>query len=170
MHVEDVKRENSINRKVTCEHFIVYLVLAILIVAVVFQTMVLWDKVISPLAIQVEEVKEFSALERSAILHEGFGFAAYINFIRETIPPDGKVILPPHATRHSLTNFGFAAYFLMPRELHNCGNDEIEVCVLRMTGHNSYIPVFSDFPPSEIASQVKQLVPYRDDFGVWVPK
>jgi hypothetical protein len=167
---EDVKQENSNIRKATCESILVYLVAAVLIVVVVSQTMTLWDKVISPLAIRVIEIKEFSALERSAILHEGFEFADYINFIRETIPSGAKVILPPHSTRHSLTNFGFADYFLMPRELHNCGRNEIDECILRMTGDRSYIPVLSDFPPREIVAQVKQFIPYKGNFGVWAPK
>ena len=169
MHVEDAERENSSNREIAQKPLIVYWVLAVLLVVVVFQTKVLWGEVISPLAIRVEEVKGFSALERSAILHEGYEFAAYVDFIRETIPPGARVILPPHATRHPLTNFGFADYFLMPRELHNCGNNEVEACILRMTGERSYIPVLSNFPPREIASQVKQFIPYQGELGVWAP-
>lgn len=170
MNLEDSKIGIPINRIIAQGPLFLYIVLSVLIVAVVIQVHLLWDKVLSPLAIRVEKIRGYSALERSAILHIGDEFVPYLNFLRDTIPPGGRVILPPHSTRHSFTNFGFAAYFLMPRELLNCGNDEVEACILRMTGHNSYIPVLSDFPPSEIASQVKRFVPFQDDLGVWVPK
>ena len=150
--------------------YLYWLILAALFVVSYLQIASLWDDFIQPFSSKIWDIRANSALERSAILHEDKQFAEYISFIQEVIPEDARVILPPHSSFHVLSNFGFADYFLMPRELHNCGSTEIEECVLRMTGERSYILTAGDFPPPQAAEQVKSFIPFEDDLGVWAPK
>lgn len=93
-----------------------------------------------------------------------------MNFIRDTVPEDAKVIVPPSRPIQTLSHVGFVEYFLMPREIHNCGENEIRECVLRMTGDNSYILVGGEFPPNELAEQVKKFLPFKDGMGIYIPK
>jgi len=121
--------------------------------------------------LQVYENRTESALDRSAIFSEGREFADYMTFLRETIPEDAKVILPPREPVQSLANIGYMQYFLMPREIQNCGTDEVEACVLRMTGPTSYIITAWKFPPADLALQVKRFIPMPGgERGVYAPK
>lgn len=135
-----------------------------------YQLKSLWTGSIAPISKKVWELRAFTPLERSAIFHEDREFSDFMGFLREKIPVGAKVVLPPRNSPFVLTNFGFADYFLMPRELHNCGTTEIEACVLRMTGERSYIVAVGNFPPREIAEKVKKFIPFKDDLGVWVPE
>ena len=120
---------------------------------------------------QVFENRAYSALDRSAIFSEGREFADYMAFLREIIPEYAKVILPPREPVQSLANVGYMQYFLMPRDIQNCGTDEVEACVLRMTGPTSYIITAWKFPPADLALQVKRYIPMSGgERGVYVPK
>jgi hypothetical protein len=145
-------------------------ILVVTLVAGVYQLISLWSGFIAPITHKVWEIRQYSAIERSAIIHEDHEFSDFMSFLREKIPVDAKVILPPRNFPFVLTNFGFADYFLMPRELHNCGTTEIEACVLRLTGARSYIVAVGDFPPPDAADQVKEFLPFKDDLGVWIPE
>jgi hypothetical protein len=121
--------------------------------------------------LQVYENRAESALDRSAIFSEGHEFADYIAFLRETVPENAKVILPPREPVQSLANVGYMQYFLMPRDIQNCGTDEVEACVLRMTGPTSYIITAWKFPPADLALQVKRFIPMPgEERGVYAPK
>ncbi len=118
----------------------------------------------------VWDLKGFSAIERSAILAKGLEFAEYMSFLRETVPENAKVVMPPHEPVQPLSNRGFAEYFLMPRTIINCGSDEVRECVLRMTGEHSYIVTAWKFPPKDAAESVKKFIPFRNELGVYAPK
>jgi len=110
------------------------------------------------------------AWERAAVLQEDEEFAAFIGFLREHIPEDARVILPPSKPERPLAHVGFMQYYLFPREIHNCGVNEVDDCILRVTGRNTYILALPDFPPRKLALLSKRFVGFRDDYGVFVPK
>ena len=119
----------------------------------------------------IKTYRSESALERSAIISGGIEFADYMDFLRKTIPEDSKVILPPREPVQALANIGYMQYFLMPREILNCGISEVEECVLRMTGDKSYIITAWKFPPHETALEVKRFIPFTEGKGgVYAPK
>jgi hypothetical protein len=144
--------------------------LVVLFAACLIQLYLLWGSYLDRMLDKLSAIRGYNAVQRSAIIHEGFEFAGYMDFLSETIPLDAKVILPPHQPPQILDNFGFVEYFLMPRQLHNCGSDEVEACVLRMTGEDSYIIVAGSFPPAEVARQVKTFIPYKNGLGVYAPR
>jgi hypothetical protein len=147
----------------------VFFIVVLLSVAL-FQSYNLMTDFILKLGRKVWEVRAMSAQQRTAILHNDLEFARYIEFLQDNVPEDARMILPPHTSYHPLSNFGFADYFFMPRELHNCGADEIEECILRLTGSESYVIVAGKFPPPEVASQVKRFISFDGELGVWAPK
>lgn len=145
------------------------LVILVLAVSVVIQTITLAESYVLPTGKRVWDLRAQPALIRGGTLLEGRRFAEYLSFVRETVPEDGRVILPPHSTGGPLTNISLVQYFLFPRDIHNCGSNEVEECVLRVTGENTYILALKNFPPREVAAQVKRLVPFDDDIGVYAP-
>ena len=133
------------------------------------QMIQLIQKTILPSVMQLWAIKDQPAILRSAIILKGQDFTDYIDFVRQTVPEDAKVLLPPHTPVQVYSNMGLMEYFLMPRELHNCGVNEVEECVLRMTGPTSYIITAWKFPPRDIAVQVKEFVPFKDEKGIYAP-
>lgn len=115
-------------------------------------------------------LKGFSAIDRSAIFTEGMEFAEYMSFLRDTVPENAKIVMPPHQPVQPLSNAGYVQYFLMPRTIINCGTEEVRECVLRMTGEYSYIVTAWKFPPKDAAESVKKFIPFKDDLGVYAPK
>lgn len=127
------------------------------------------DRTIVPSWMQLWAIKDQPAILRSAIVLKGQEFADYIDFVRQTVPENAKLILPPHTPVQAYSNMGLMQYFFMPRELHNCGVDEVDECILRMTGPTSYIITAWKFPPRDLALQVKEFLPFKDDKGVYAP-
>jgi len=109
-------------------------------------------------------------LERSARLAFGDDFAAYLRFLRDLVPADGKVIIPPMSTDAVFGNIGLLQYYLFPRRIDNCGEHEIEACLLRVTGARTYILALPSFPPRDLAQQSKVFEGFDAERGVYIPR
>jgi hypothetical protein len=110
------------------------------------------------------------AWERAALFEEGEEFAGFVAFLRSVVPPDGRVILPPTRPERPVAHIGFMQYYLFPRDIHNCGYDEVDDCILRVVGRNTFILSLPDFPPRDLALQSKRFIPYSGDYGVFAPR
>lgn len=97
-------------------------------------------------------------------------FSEYVAFLNDLIPEDAKVILPPNDSGLPLDNIGYIQHLLFPRDVQNCGKDEVEQCVLRVRGSNTYILADNNFPPRELAELSKTYIKFSDGYGVYVPK
>ena len=147
-----------------------YLLLVAAGLAGLFQLYVVARGYAIPLLEVTWGMRDDPAWERAAVLEEDEDFASYIAFLRSHIPEDARLILPPSRPARPLAHIGFMQYYLFPRDIHNCGYDEIDVCILRVTGGNTFILALPDFPPRELAELSKRFVPYRDGYGVFAPK
>ncbi len=135
-----------------------------------FQLVVVGRGYVVPLVEATWVMREKPAWQRAAILEEGEGFAGFVDFLRSQIPEDARVILPPNKPQRPLAHVGFMEYYLFPREIHNCGENEIDDCILRVVGRHTFILGLPDFPPRELALRSKQFIAYDDDYGVYAPK
>jgi hypothetical protein len=115
------------------------------------------------------ELRYKPAWERSALLQAG-DVAGFVAFLREQVPEDGRLILPPNFPLRPFAHVGYMQYYLFPRDIENCGQGEIEACVRRIGGAKTYIMALPDFPPRELAQIRLQFIPYRDDMGVFAPR
>ena len=134
------------------------------------QLAILTQTQIVPLSARIWQVRSQSALERSARLAFGEDFAAYIQFLTGIVPADGKVIIPPLSVDVVFGNIGIVQYYLYPRRIDNCGEHEIEACLLRVTGKRTYILALPGFPPRELAEQSKVLAKFDAERGVYGPR
>jgi hypothetical protein len=119
---------------------------------------------------RVIDSRSLPAWERTALFLIGEDFADYVGFLREQIPEDGRVILPPHFSTDAESYVPMMQYFLFPRDIHNCGRDEVEECVQRVRGLNTFILAIEDFPPQDLAIEHKDYIPFADDRGLYVPR
>jgi len=127
---------------------------------------------IGPRMIRYWGLRHDSAWQRSALLAVDQDFMAYVAFLRETIPAEAKVILPPHTSvseSGAYTSVDFMQYFLFPRTVLNC-SDPVDDCVRGLTGPTSYILGVGRFPPPEVASEVKDYIAFDDAKGLWQPR
>ena len=145
-----------------------FLVLAAL--SAFFQLILVARDYAVPLIQTAWTARQEPAWQRAAELQEDEDFAGFIAFLRQSIPEDARVILPPNKPERPLAHIGFMQYYLFPRDIHNCGVNEIDDCILRVTGRNTYILGLPDFPPRALAHQSQRFVGYHDDYGVFVPK
>jgi hypothetical protein len=137
--------------------------------AVLFQGYVSVSSHIVPELQQVRRLWALPPWERTALLLEGRDFLAYLRFLHEVIPEDARIILPPRRPPSVFSNIYYAQYFLFPRDLHNCGVNEVEACVSRATGPNTYILALDNFPPRDLASEHRIYIPFDGEIGVFAP-
>ena len=147
------------------------LILSVLVVAVavVYQAGALWRGWAGQAISEVREVLDLPAWKRAALFLGGPGFAGYIEFIRNNTSPQARIVLPPRSPPRAESNVGLMQFYLFPRDIQNCGVSEVEACVRRITGSNSYILALSDFPPRELALQTRKYIPFDDDRGLFGP-
>ena len=119
---------------------------------------------------QIINSKGVSSIEKSAVNAWDQSFAEYVLFLRVTIPSNAKVVLPPNFSGAPIDHVGFMQYFLFPREIINCGPDEVDECTLRVSGPDTYILRARDFPPPTLAELSKIYVPFNEEYGVYVPQ
>jgi hypothetical protein len=146
----------------------VFLVVAGL--AGLFQLLVVGGDYALPAILDSWALRQLPAWERAAIFEEGEEFAGFISFLRSQVPEDGRVILAPAQTQKRLAHIGFMQYFLFPRDIHNCGAEEVDECILRVVGPRTYIMALPGFPPRDLAERSKRYVPFTDEYGVFAPK
>ena len=139
------------------------------LLAVAVQASVSWSTYLRPVGATVWRLRALPAWERTAIILHGEEIAGFLGFLRETVPEDARIILPPRMRGTLFEHIGMMQYFLGPRDIHNCGPNEIEACVQRATGENTYILAVDYFPPRDLASETRRLISYNDDWGVFAP-
>lgn len=123
-----------------------------------------------PTVRRVWETRREDAVTRSARFAFGDDFAGYVSWLRDTIPAGSRVAIPKEEQGGPFGNLGLMQYFLFPRQIVDCPVDEVEACVARMTGPNSYVLAPNDlFPPRDIAHAVRQFHAYDGIRGVFGP-
>jgi hypothetical protein len=164
--MKKILNTSNINRDL-----IIYITcLAILIFASVGQLSVIILDFVIPHVEQIWMNRNLDMMQRSAFFFLGPDFQGYIEFLRGNIPEDSKVIIPPHSVYSPFAHVGLMQYFLFPRDIHNCGVDEVEECVQRVQDSDWYILSVQRFPPKDIASQTKQRIMYDSKLGLFVPE
>jgi len=158
------------SRQSSLRMYVRWVIQTLFLIVVIVQSWNLANDYVIRKSKAVWDLKGYSAIDRSAILSEGMEFAEYMAFLRDTVPENAKVVMPPHQPVQPLSNMGYVQYFLMPRTIINCGTNEVRECVLRMTGENSYIVTAWKFPPKDAAESVKTFIPFRNELGVYAPK
>ena len=147
---------------------LVFVVLIALALAIQIQSLVRTSAL--PTAKSAWNMRGQPAWERSATMLVGQEFAEYIRFLRNHTPADARIILPPRSLDRPVEHVGLMQYFLFPREILNCGANEVEACILRVTGPNTYILSVEGFPPMDLAKLSKHYVQFEDELGVYAPR
>lgn len=143
-----------------------------LVVAVVgiWQAHIVVTGYAGPILRRLWSMRDLPSWQRAALFEQGDEFAGFVAFLRSQIPEDSRVILPPLLSPRAVAHTGLMQYYLFPRDIHNCGAEEVEACILRVTGRTTYILAVPEFPPRELAEKSKRFVSYRNGLGVFVPK
>ncbi len=110
-------------------------------------------------------------LERSAQIAFGDEFADFMSFIRRTVPESAKLVVPSKSQDPTFGDAGLMQYFLRPRAIVDCPpGDGLPQCIRSLTGTSTYILAVGDFPPAAEAGLRRDLVTFRGDRGVYVPR
>ena len=96
------------------------------------------------------------AIDRSAALFLGGAGASYVQFLRESLPAEAKVMLAPgYPTGHE----GIMEYFLLPRDVHEC-NAPYEQCARMHAGAGTYVLATRGFSLTQPETLGYQWVPF----------
>lgn len=146
-----------------------HLILAVLVVLVAAQLWLLWHGSNRRLLGRVREIPHAQPWRRSAELLEGQEFADFMGFLRQEIPEDKQVLLPPHLQEYGPFQYvTFMQYFLFPREILNCGVNEVETCIERVLPGEIYIVAIEGFPPGGLIGDRREFVEFSDEAGVFL--
>jgi len=108
---------------------------------------------------------------RSARFAASSNTADFILFLREQIPEDGRVVIPPgDVANRLLTNTPHMQFFLAPREVINCTS--IDCGRMFLGQENTYILIvgMNTFPGPEIRGQPQKTRMLNDTWGVYGPE
>jgi hypothetical protein len=154
-----MRRPNAFRRMLT----------AGLLLACGLQASVSWSSYIRPTAEKAWDLKALPVWQRTATLMFDEDTAGFLGFLRDTVPEEARVVVPPRSEGSIYEEIGMMQYFLIPREIHNCGKDEVEACVRRATGESTYILAVHYFPPRDLARETRRQIHYDDNRGVFAP-
>ena len=142
----------------------------LLLLALLVQLALLLKGYIYPLAEKIWEVRHLSAVDRSAEIAFGSDFASYMRFLREQVPSDARVVVPPVDREPVYGNIGLMQYFLFPREVVNCpSGPDLSECVRSMGGSRSHILAIGNFPDPRDVPPGKTLSELMDGQGIYLP-
>jgi len=144
---------------------------ALLAAVVAAQVILLMRFSVVPLAERAWQVRSRPALERSAEIAFGSDFAEFMDFLRETVPADAKLVVPSKSLDPVYGDIGLMQYFLRPRRIIDCPAGEgMLPCLQSLTGASTFILAVPDFPPLAQATQRRVYVEYAERLGVYAPR
>lgn len=142
----------------------------LILLALIIQFAVLAQSIIRPTVLEILDVRNDQAPERSAVIGFGDGIAGYIAFINERTDEDGFVLLPYRENHEVLGNEGIMQYYLIPRKITNCPHDQpFEECFLTQGGSRTSILSIVGFPSIDIDQEKFLFVPFNESWGIYVP-
>jgi hypothetical protein len=107
---------------------------------------------------------------RSERLAFGASFSEYLQFVRERVPDDALVAIPPVEHDPVYGNMGLMQYALFPRRLTNCpAIGEWETCRANYGGENTFVISVGGFPPPNKPPGSKTYVAYDENRGLFAP-
>ena len=146
------------------------LLLVLIAILVGYQAVVSWTSYILPTASRAWDLRNEPAWARAGVMLVGDRITGHLGFLKQSLPEEARVVLPPHSGGGVYEHIGFIQYFLIPRDIINCGPNELEACIRRVGGSSTYILAAGNFPPRSVAEETKRFVEYDGDLGVYVPK
>lgn len=110
--------------------------------------------------------RDLDAIERSADASYGSEYAAFISFLRSSIPDLATVLIPSgQGSTVPFNNIYLMQYLLFPRRIVNCPTD----CSAIITAPDTYVIAQNDFPPRESIPSSIQYISYNDTLGLYIP-
>ena len=114
--------------------------------------------------------RHLNAVERGADYVSGSTFAEFISVVRDLVPEESLVVLPPDGGEYYLNERWMMRYFLFPRDAVLCRAPEDPQCRALLENDESYVISTGSFPPEELVSHSRLLIHVVDDLGVYVPR
>jgi hypothetical protein len=145
----------------------VVVIVIVLIIAIILQSWISVAQYVLPLKADIRTVDDLSALERSAYLGFGDDFAKFMSFLRNGVPENGTVVVPPMSADELFGNSALMQYFLYPRMIKRCDNTEnFETCRERYSGTKIYMLSTSQYNPKSSLLDDASQIPFDETKGL----
>ena len=138
----------------------------LLLAGLVYQLLGAWQYLINRYQNKTWANRNLDAFVRSADGSYGSDFAAVISLLRNSIPEQASVLIPPASSKNSsLTDLYLMQYFLFPRTIETCPSN----CAALIAAPGIYIIAQDAFPASNQVPASKHLVAIAGSVGLYVP-
>jgi hypothetical protein len=143
---------------------------SLLVIGFIAQLYFLSSGTLLPLWRDIRSVAGLSQEQRSARLSFGDQFSAYVLFINDVVPEDGRVVLPPVSVDPTFGNMGIMQFFLFPRSIVNCPSVEAaQECLDLFQGSETYFLSVKSFPGQSQVGGTRRHLPFGSDLGLLLP-
>lgn len=145
--------------------------LAVLGVASLLQLVIVAKGYLLPWGERIWEIRDDQAWRRAGILTVGFGphsteFAA---FLRDRIPEQAVVVIPTDTAARELRFPHLWQYYLFPRSVLGCPNEEFHGCISGQDLHSTYIVRVGKVPSQSSIPVGFAYAAFDDALGVYIP-
>jgi len=143
----------------------------VLTFAILIQGWIVATGFVLPLRHRIRTVATLSAFERGARMGFGDDFAEFIAFLREVVPENSTIVVPHMAVDEVYGNTALMTFFLLPRTIKQCNNDEsFEACAQRYNGEDTYILSTPRYQPDEFLKLDRRWIHLNGASGIYAPQ
>ena len=105
------------------------------------------------------------AIIRSADSSYGGGYSRFVQFLVDTVPEDGTIILSRNSGLPQYDSIYFMQYFAIPRRVRSCLTRDAIACVDELSGEDEYILSSFEEIPSTMDRQGLNVIVFDDSIG-----
>ena len=111
--------------------------------------------------------QKLNAFLRSGDASFGSEFASYLQFLRDQIPEDASVVIPPdQGSQYFLNDLYLMQYFLFPRRIITCQ----QKCDDQLLIPNTFFISQDKFPSPDTIPNSYRFEPFNETLGLYVPE
>lgn len=110
--------------------------------------------------------KNQPAIIRSADSSYGGDYARFVQFMVDTIPEEGTIILARNSGLPQYDSIYFMQYFAFPRRVRSCPTRDIIACVEELSGEEVYFLSSFDGVPSTMDWRGLNVIAFDDSIGI----
>jgi len=146
------------------------LIAAVLVISIILQLAVVMEGYIGSWSPRIWALRNSPAWVRAGLLSPWVGEkpTRFFGFVRDGVP-ENAILMVPAKSKATAYRFNLMQFFLFPRELIVCHENQLKSCLLTGLGPDTYILAVEGFPPREFVAHKTRFLEFDGNFGIFEP-